>query len=208
MEKKRSVGVIALIISLCIFALLFIELNSVAEAKEKKDTLVFVGDAALTYASYFFELPQNWMSEMRGIQELVHQKGFWRGKHRESNVWITIAPTKIRENSSPAEFINRYKALTESRGGDWLIKNYNFTPSFAYPYELHLEYSVKSKSYILVVFAKLPTHVVNFNLSVLGVEDENSITPFLDDFNKVIASFRWTLGLSDEEIGKMLKSIQ
>lgn len=169
-----------------------------------KGSLVVVGDAMLTYASYFFILPPDWISDVDStVLPLTHKKGFWRGKHKDSQAWILIAPTKTDGENS--EFIKTSKDLMTLGGCS--LDNYNFTPSFTYSSEVYLEHCPKTgvgNRYGLRIFAKLPTHVIEFNLYATG-ENENCLTPFLEDFNKVIANFRWTLGLSDDEIGNMLK---
>lgn len=174
--------------------------------QEVKGSLVVVGDAMLAYASYFFILPENWVPEIDNtLLTLTNQKGFWRGKYKNSQAWILIAPTRTERENGHFEFIKTSKNLVLLKGCS--LKNYSFTPSFTYSYEAHLEYCPKINRYGLILFAKLPTHVINFNLYVTG-ENENCLIPFLEDFNKVIASFRWTLGLSDDEIGNMFKEFQ
>ena len=180
-----------------------IEGDSVSSDQETiKGSLVFVGDANLTYASYFFELPPGWAPEIdNSLLELTHKKGYFRGMHKNGGV-ILIAPTKTEGRYSSSEFINGYRNLETLKGCSY--QDYNFTPSFNYPYEVYLEHCPRINRYGLILFAKLPTHVINFDLFAPG-ENENYLTTFLEDFNKVINSFRWTLGLNDKEIADMLR---
>lgn len=171
-------------------------------ANEKKDkvNLVIVGDAALTYASYFFELPADWYPDMdQYMLIMVQQKGFWRGIHKNGKAYILIAPTKIRSGNTADDFINGSKELMKSKGA--MVKNYDFKPNLSYPCEVYYEYLPNLNRYGLIVFAKLPEHVIHFALYTLG---EDSLASYSEEFNRILASFKWTLGLSDEEIGKML----
>lgn len=192
----------------CVNLILFSSVDVYAEDNQTdqkvKGSLVVVGDAMLTYSSYFFVLPENWIPDIdSSLLALTNQKGFWRGKHKNGDAWILIAPTKTEGKNS--EFIKTSKDVKALGGCS--LNNYNFSPVFTYSYESYLEYCPKTgvgNRYGLIVFAKLPAHVINFNLYVKG-EKEDCLIPYLEDFNKVIASFRWTLGLNDDEIGGMLK---
>jgi hypothetical protein len=170
--------------------------SSPEKVEKKEKNLIGVGDATLTYASYSFELPPDWVPAMddNTILVLNQKKGFWRGMHRNGAV-ILISPTRMKEGAGHSEFIKQSKDLAVLNGCS--IKGHSFAPSFAYPYEAYLEHCPKINRYGLIVFAKLPTHVISFNLYAPG-EDENCLIPSLEDFNKVIASFKWTLQLSKE----------
>jgi len=174
--------------------------SPVVKEKEDKVNLVIVGDVALTYASYFFKLSPDWYPDMdQYMLTMVQQKGFWRGKHKNGKVYILIAPTKIRSGNTADDFINGSKELMKSKGAS--VKNYDFKPNLSYPYEVYFEYLPKLNRYGLIVFAKLPEHVIHFSLYTMG---EDLLSSYSGEFNRILASFKWTLGLSDEEIGKII----
>src|SRR3989338_4322267 len=63
-------------------------------AESQSKVLTFVGDATLTYASYVFLLPRsNWTPGVSRM-DLTHQRGIWRARHRASEVYIQVVPTK------------------------------------------------------------------------------------------------------------------
>lgn len=174
--------------------------SPITNEKKDKVNLVIVGDAALTYASYFFELSPDWYPDMdQYMLIMVQQKGFWRAKHKNGKAYILVAPTKIRSGDTADNFIGLSKELMQSKGAS--VKNYDFKPNLSYPCEVYFEYLPELNRYGLIVFAKLPEHVIHFALYTMG---EDSLSSYLEEFNSVLASFKWTLGLSDEEIGKML----
>lgn len=172
-----------------------------------KGILTAVADAKLEYAAYSFELPPNLVADIDNtVLSLNQKKGFWKGKYMYDQAWILIAPTKT--NGENSEFIKTSKDFMTSGGCS--LSSYDFAFSFAYPCEIYLEHCPQTEvgnRYGLIVFAKLPTHVIEFSLYAAG-ENEDCLTPFSEDFNKVITSFRWTLGSNDEKIASMLKSIQ
>lgn len=185
----------------------FVPPRSQPQQLQRKGSLVIVGDANLTYASYFFELPSSWVPLMDNM-ELTHERGFWRGKRANAQVWMQIVPTKKEVGQSIAGLVESAKEDSRRGGGctgEFLKKYSQFNPSTSYPYEVYFMYDCPKNSYGLIVFLDLPTHFIVFNLYGFG-KDENFIISYFDDFNKVINSFKWILGLSDEEIGNLLKN--
>lgn len=177
--------------------------------KKKKGSLVAVGDATLTYASYLFELPKGWMPVINEqLMQYTHKIGYWMGRRMDSETAITIVPAKKQSGQEFSDFINATKQKNINEAGcnpDSMREYQNFTPSLDYPYKVYT-WDCPTGTYGLSVFMELPVHVIFFNLSGRGA-NANCITPYLDDFNGVISSFRWVLGLNDEEIGRVLKKM-
>ena len=204
MKSLKKYLLIFLILSSLFFLTVIYAQDNQADQRQKGSLVVF-GDATLTYASYFFLLPPIWIPYIyEELIPLVHEKGFWRGRHRNGQAWILIA-TKIAGKKYPSgDFISEYKNSSVSDGRSF--ESYNFKPLFNYPYEVYLEHWPKKRRFQIMVFAKLPEHIINFNLGAWG-EDASCLKPYLEDFNRVIATFRWILGLSDEEIAKAMKGL-
>jgi len=177
--------------------------------KKKKGSLVIVGDATLTYASYLFELPTGWMPVINEqIMQYTDQIGFWMGRRMDSETAITVVPTKKQNGQGFSDFINATKQKNINEAGcspDSMRECQNFKSLPDYPYKVY-NWDCPTGTYGLSVFMELPKHVIFFNLSGRGA-NANCITPYLDDFNSVISSFKWVLGLNDEEIGKVLKKM-
>jgi len=178
-----------------------------ANEEKKKGSLVIVGDAILTYASYFFLLPPNWIPLMDNM-ELTDKTGYWHGRHKNSQTLMEIKPVKKPKEATLANIVNSTKEYSEKESpfDSWQRYSY-FKPSINYTYEAYTFNNSKKGTYELFVFIELPPeYVIIFILTGEG-KDEKCITPYFDDLNNVISSFRWILGLSDEEIGNMLKKI-
>lgn len=181
---------------------------SSTDGRKKKGALVIVGDATLTYASYFFLLPPNWIPLMDNM-ELTDKTGYWHGKHKNSQTLMEIQPVRKAKETTLGSIINLTKEYSEKGlpSTSWQKCLY-FKPVINYTSETYTFNNSTNGTYELFTFIEIPPgYVITFILTGKG-KDEKCITPYLDDFNNVISSFKWILGFSDEEIGKMLKQIQ
>lgn len=179
-------------------------------AQSGKGSLVVVGDANLTYASYFFTLPSGWMPALnQQLMQYTHEIGYWRGMRVDDEIAIVIVPDKKERGKTVEDFIRFAKERNVKEEGcslNSMIEHAEFNIVLKYPYKIY-KWNCPKGTYGLSVFLDLPTHVIFFNLSGRG-RDENCLLPYFDDFRKMLTSFRWLLGLSDEEIGKLFKDNQ
>lgn len=176
--------------------------------EKKKGNLVIVGDATNTYASYFFLLPPNWIPLMDNM-DLTDKTGYWHGRHKNSQTIMEILPQKKPKETTLLDIVDYTKEYSEkdSPSGSWQ-KYSDFKPSVNYAYEVRSFNNTKKGTYEVFVFIDIPPeYVITFILTGNG-KDIECITPHFDDFNNVISSFRWILGLSDNEIGNLLKKTQ
>ncbi len=166
-----------------------------------------VGDSTLTYASYFFILPDGWMPAVdEDVLPLTHLTGLWVGRHKDGSTLLRITPHKKDKDETTADFVDAIK-LNALRNPectlDSILEYPAFSPTLRYPYKAYYFNNCPPGTYALEVFIDLPTHVIVFLLETKG-DNEECIRPYLEDFKKVLRSFRWILGLSDEEIGRLL----
>ncbi len=177
------------------------------QEEKKKGNLVIVGDATNTYASYFFVLSPGWLPVINEqVMKLADERGFWMGKRMDNSTTITIVPSKKEKGQDFISFINSAKEQNIKDTGcspDSMQEYTSFKPSIIYSYKVY-NWNFPKGTYGLSVFIDLPNHVIFFNLSNHG-ESEKCITPYFEDFNNIISDFRWILGLSDDEIGNLLK---
>ena len=161
----------------------------------KKGSLVVVGDANLTYASYLFELPSGWVPAIgESLMQYTHERGFWRGMRIDSETAITIVPTRKENGQRLADFINITKKQLMNDAGcpsDSMQENLDFKSLLNYPYKVYT-WNCPQGTYGLSVFIELPEHIIFFNLSGKGGNSQ-CINPYFADFGKVLTSFKWTL---------------
>ncbi|MDD4894789.1 MAG: hypothetical protein PHW54_05700 [Candidatus Omnitrophica bacterium] len=203
--KKR--GLIKAIISAVIICFCF---SFTCYAQEKKGTgsPVFVGDANLTYANYFFILPTGWIPLMDNMN-LTHERGFFRAKHGEKQIWIQIVPLRKTPGDTLQSFAsNAIQDSTKTAGcpADSGKEVFYFTADLNYPYKVYTINNCPQGTYGLLVLAELPQHFISFNLYG-RVENASVLNNYTADFNRVLRTFRWVLGASDEEIGMTFKEM-
>lgn len=168
-----------------------------ASAQQKEDALAMVGDSTLTYASYFFTVPSGWTAAVdENVAPLTGLTGFWSAKHKDNLAWMRIMPHKKNKDETGADFVQTVKQNTLRNPGctlDSILEYPSFRPTLTYPYQVYYFDNCPPDTCALEVFVELPAHVVAFLLEAKG-NDEECLAPYLEDFRKVLQSFRWTLG--------------
>lgn len=210
-KKQTKITILtSLLVFLISSSFLFAQTSQSTNSDKKKGALIVVGDANLTYASYFFTLPSGWMSALnQQLMQYTHEIGYWRGMRVDDEIAIVIVPDKKERGETVEDFIRSSKERNVKEEGcssNSMIEHTEFNLVLKYPYKVY-KWNCPKGTYGLSVFLDLPTHVIFFNLSGRG-RDENCLLPYFDDFRKMLTSFRWLLGLSDEEIGKLFKDNQ
>ena len=179
------------------------------QAQQANGRLIIVGDRTLTYASYVFLLPPSWIPGFERM-DLTHERGFWRGRHATTQIWIQVVPTRKEAGETMADFVAEAKEQPKAQAGcsaDAFAKNTSFQPMLSYPHEVHVLTNCPEGTSGLIVFAELPEHVVTFNLYGRA-SSEADLQPYLSDFSAVLRTFRWTLGLSDQAVGEIVTELQ
>ena len=185
-----------IILSLIFLACLSCVRIGFASAQQKEDTQAMVKDSTLTYASYFFTVPSGWTAAVdENVAPLTGLTGFWSAKHKEGLAWMRIMPHKKDKDETGAEFVNTAKQNVLRNPGCTLdsIQEYpSLRPALTYPYQVYYFDNCPPDTCSLEVFVELPAHVVVFLLEARG-NGEECLAPYLEDFRKVLNSFRWTL---------------
>jgi len=183
-----------ILVFICVFC-------SVVSAEQSENALINVSDSTLTQASYFFTFPSGWTAAVgENVTPLTNLTGFWSAKHKDGLAWIRIMPHKKNKDESGADFVQTAKQNALRNPGCTLdsIQEYpSLHPTLSYPYQVYYFDNCPPDTCSLEVFVELPAHVVTFLLEVKG-NGEDCLAPYIEDFRKVLTSFRWTLGLANE----------
>ncbi len=167
-----------------------------------------VADSTLTNASYLFTLPLDWEPVVNDeVLPLTNLSGLWVGRHKNGLTTLRIIPNKKIKGESAADFADSLK-LNVLRNPECTLDSIREYPKFSlkliYPYKVLYFDNCPAGNCVLGVFVDLPTHVIFFRLEVKA-DNEESIKPYLEDFRSMLKSFRWTLGISAEDLNRLIE---